>query len=153
MFVTKIIPMCCATMRKSCQMRERKFLFIGYKSVGACTQTHTHMSIFDFVTVLKCVFMRVHKVVKSVWGCLYFTVSWIWMKFGHLGIEVDFDCIDKMGVLCHIASSIYVSVSSFKFSSRLDMRISHLLLQTSILLSTVESHTYICMEFLTGDEP
>jgi hypothetical protein len=72
------------------------------------------------------------------------------MKFGHLGIDLDFDCTDKMGVLCHIASA---AVSSFKFSSSLDMHVSHLLLQTSVVLSTVESHTYIYMEFLTGAEP
>jgi len=75
------------------------------------------------------------------------------MKFGHLGIDVDFDCTDKMGVLCHIASSRDIAVSSFKFSSSLDMHVSHLLLQTSVVLSTVESHTYIYMEFLTGAEP
>jgi len=72
------------------------------------------------------------------------------MKFSHLGIEVDFDCIDKVGVLCHIGSSIYIAVSSFKYNSKLDMHMSHLLLQTSIVLFTVESRTYIYMEFLTG---
>jgi len=46
------------------------------------------------------------------------------MKFGHLGIEVYFDCIDKKRVLCHVASSIYIALSSLKFSSRLDMHIS-----------------------------
>jgi len=71
------------------------------------------------------------------------------MKCGHLDIEVYFDCIDKKGVLCHDLSSIYIALSSFKVSSRLDMHISYLLLEISIVLTTVESHTYIYMEFLT----
>jgi len=72
------------------------------------------------------------------------------MKFGHLGIEVYFDCIDEKGVLFCVESSIYIALSSFKFSSRLDMHISHLLPEISKVLCTVESHTFIYMEFLTG---
>ena len=45
------------------------FFLIGYKSVGCrhlFTHTHTHMSKFDFVRVSKCMFMRVHKMVKCI---------------------------------------------------------------------------------------
>jgi len=43
---------------------KENYFFIGYKRVGTCT--HTNTSKFDFVTVSKCVFMRVHKMVKRI---------------------------------------------------------------------------------------
>jgi len=46
MFVTKIVPMCCAAMRESCQLRGRKIIFfIDHKMcrhLYTCAPTHTH---------------------------------------------------------------------------------------------------------------